>query len=129
MAAPPREDGRGRHPAQEPDRGLAVRGEDPVVVAERVRRAGLHRLVVPEDRVRPDPALAVVDDRALVVGPQEDEVAVEGDQVGLGEALDLAVRDRLAVADHTPELALLPQHLGHARIIARRGPAARRVRP
>ena len=81
MAPPPVEDGARRNPAQQPDRRLAVAREDPVLVGERVHRAGLHRLVVPEDRVRADPALAVIDDRALVVGTQQDERAVDREQV------------------------------------------------
>jgi hypothetical protein len=48
----------------------------------------------------------VVDDRALVVGAQQDEPAVELEQVLLGKPLDLAVGNRLAVADHTPQIAL-----------------------
>ncbi len=53
--------------------------------------ARLHRLVVPEDRVRADAALAVVDDRALVVGAQQHHRAVELEQLLLAEAVDLAV--------------------------------------
>src|SRR4029453_5633724 len=79
--------------------------EDPVGVLERVRSADLHRLVAPEDRVRADPALTVVDDGALVVGPQQDEPAVQLEQVVLREPLDLAVGDALAVADHSPKVA------------------------
>ena len=60
--------------------------EDPVALLEREDGTGLHRLVVPEDRVRPDPALPVVDDRALVVRPQEDEVAVELEELVAGRA-------------------------------------------
>ena len=71
MTAPPGEHRRDRHPAQEADRRLAVAGKDPVVALERIDRAGLHRLVIPEDRVRADPALAVEDDRTLVVRPQQ----------------------------------------------------------
>ena len=41
-------------------------------------------------------------------------LAVEREQVGLGEAVDLAVRDRLAVPDHPPQLVLGSRHLGHA---------------
>ena len=108
-------------PAQKPDRRLAIAREDPVLVLERVDRAGLHRLVVPVDRVRPDPPLAVVDDRALVVRAQQDEPAVELDQVVVGEPVDLAVGHRLAVADHAPEIALGRKHLRHRpRIYLRR---------
>ena len=77
-------------------------------------RADLHRLVVPEDRVRADAALAVVDDRALVVRPQEDELPVELEKVALVEALDLAVGNALAVADHAAKAPLGRKHLGHA---------------
>ena len=115
MPAPPLEDHARRHPAQEPDRGLAVAREDPVLVLERVDRAGLHRLVVPEDRVRPDPPLPVVDDRALVVRPQQDDRAVELEQVVLREPVDLPVGDRIAVADHATEVALGRKHLRHRR--------------
>ena len=66
-----------RHAAQEPDRRLAVAREDPVLVVERGHGADLHGLVVPEYGVGADPALAVVDDRALVVGAHEDELPVE----------------------------------------------------
>src|SRR5438445_493956 len=62
VAAPPRQHGLRRHPAQETDCRLAVGREDPVAVLECVRRAGLHRLVVPEDGVRADGSLPVVDD-------------------------------------------------------------------
>ena len=41
--------------------------------------------MVPEDRVGADAALAVVDDRALVVGAQQHQPAVELEQVALGE--------------------------------------------
>src|SRR5205807_716886 len=87
--------------------------EDPVLALEGVDRAGLHRLVVPEDRVGADPPLAVVDEGALVVGAEQDELAVELEQVVLGEPFDLAVRDALAVADHPPEIALGRKYLGH----------------
>ena len=112
MAAPPRQHRRRRHPAQEPDRRLAVAREDPVRALEREHRAGLHRLVVPVDRVRPDAPLTVVDDRALVVGAQQDQVAVEPEQVVLRQAVDLAVGHGLAVADHVSKLVL------HARTCA-----------
>src|SRR4030095_17207826 len=62
MATPPGEDRRGRHPAQQPDRRLAVARKDPVVALECVDGAGLHRLVIPEDRVGADPALAVMEE-------------------------------------------------------------------
>jgi len=42
----------------------------------------------------------VVDDRALVVGPHEDELSVELEKVALVEPLDLAVGHALAVTDH-----------------------------
>ena len=108
MAAPPREDRRGRHPAQQADRRLAVAGEDPVLVVERVHRAGLHRLVVPEDRVRPDAALTVVDERALVVRPQQHHRAVEVEQLLLADAVDLAI-----LVDDAAQVRLALCHLGH----------------
>ena len=91
MAAPPVQDRRGRHAAQEPDRRLAIAREDPVDVVERVHRAGLHRLVIPEDRVRPDAALTVVDERPLVVRPQQHHRAIEVEQLLLAEPVDLAI--------------------------------------
>ena len=112
VASPPGQHGRGGHPPQEADRRLAVAGEDPVSVLERVHRAGLHRLVIPEDRVRADPALSVVHQGALVVGAEEDERAVEREKVVLVEPLDLGVGDGAAVADHAPE-ARLGKHLRH----------------
>ena len=74
--------------------------------------AGLHRFVVPEDRVRPDPALPVIDERALVVRAQQDEGPVEREKVVLTEPFDLTVGDGGAVADHAAE-AGLGKHLGH----------------
>ena len=50
-----------------------------------IRRAGLDRLVVPEDRVGADAALPVVDDRALVVGAQQHHPAVQLEQIALAE--------------------------------------------
>ena len=91
VAAPPGEDRRGGHSSEEADRRLSVARKDPVRVLERIDRAGLHRLVVPVDRVGPDPPLPVVDDRSLVVGAQQDEAAVELDEVVVGEPVDLAV--------------------------------------
>jgi hypothetical protein len=61
--------------------------------------------VIPEDRVGADPALAVEDDRTLVVRPQQDHRAVELEQIALLEPLDLSVRNRLAVSDHAPEVS------------------------
>src|SRR5688572_20024576 len=113
VAAPPGEDRRRGQPAEEADRRLAVAREDPVVVLERVERSGLHGLVAPVDRVRADPALAVVDDGALVVGAQEHHRAVEREQLLLTEALDLAVRDRVAVTDHAAEVPLGRENLRH----------------
>ena len=72
--------------------------------------AGLHRLVVPEDRVRADPALAVVDDRALVVGAEQDERAVDREELVGAEPVDLAL-----LVDHAPKLMFFRSHLGHGR--------------
>ena len=128
VPAPPGEDRRRRHAAQEPDRRLAVAREDPVLVLERVERAGLDRLVTPVDRVRADPALAVVDDGALVVGAQQHHRAVEVEQLLLADALDLAVRNRVAVADHTAKIALGGNGARHRRADFTGAPAAPRAR-
>ena len=53
--------------------------------------ARLDRLVAAVDGVRADPALAVVDDRALVVGPEQDERAMDLEQRGVVEPVDTAV--------------------------------------
>ena len=110
MATPPGEHSRGWHPAQQSDGRLAVRGKDPVLVVEGVHDAGLHRLVIPEDRVRADASLPVVDDRALVVRPQENHRAIELEQLLLAEAVDLAVARAVGIADHTPQVALGRKH-------------------
>ena len=114
MTAPPVEDRGRRQAAQQPDRRFAVAREDPVLVLERVSGAGLHRLVVPEDRVRADAALTVVDDGALVVRAQEHHRAVELEQLLLAEAVDLAVADAVRIADDTPQVALGRKHLRHS---------------
>src|SRR5688500_18977654 len=106
MAAPPRQHGRGRHPPQQADRGLAIAREDPVLVLESVERARLDRLVAPEDRGCADPALAVVDDGALLVGAQQHHGAVELEQLLLADAVRGPVRTGLAVADPAPQDAL-----------------------
>src|SRR5579884_4135510 len=108
MAPPPVQHGARRHPSEQPDRRLPVAREDPVSVVERVHRAGLHRLVVPEDRVRADAALAVVDERALVVRAQQDERAVDREQLARVEAVDLAL-----LVDDAPQLTLPRGYLGH----------------
>ena len=113
MPAPPGEDGRGGHPSQETDRGLAVARKDPVALLESKDRTGLHRLVVPEDRVCADAALSVVDDRALVVCAKEDEVSVKREQLLRAEAFDLAVGERVAVTDDTAQASFRGQHLAH----------------
>ena len=115
VAAPPLQDRARRHSPQQPDRRLAVAREDPVLVLEGVDRARLHRLVVPVDRVRADPALAVVDDGALVVGSKQDERPVELEQVVLGEPVDLPSGTAVAVADHATKVALGGKHLRHCR--------------
>src|SRR5918993_1090936 len=106
VAAPPGEDRRRRHAAEKADRRLAIAREDPVVVLERVHRARLNCLVAPEDRVRADAALAVVDDGPLVVGAQQHHRPVQRQQLLLPDALDLSVGDGVAVADHSAEIAL-----------------------
>src|SRR5207302_1324733 len=78
-----------RDPAQQPDRRLAIARKDPVLVGERVNRPRLHRFVVPEDGVRADPALTVVDDRTLVVRAEQDERAVDGEELVGAETVDL----------------------------------------
>ena len=70
-----------------------------------MKRPDLHRLGPPVDRVRADAALPV-DDGALVVRAQEDELPVEAEEVGVREAVDGGVRDGVAVADHAPETRL-----------------------
>ena len=67
-------------PRSSPIGRLPVAREDPVALLERVHDARLDRLVTPEDRVRADAALAVVDDRPLVVGAQQDERAMEREE-------------------------------------------------
>jgi hypothetical protein len=64
----------------------------------------------------------VVDDRALVVGPEQDERAVELDEIVIGEPFDLSVGDRITVADDAPEVALGRKYLRHALSLVR-GPA------
>src|SRR5438067_7643793 len=124
MAAPPREHRRRRHPAQQADRRLAVARKDPVVVLECMDGACLHRLVVPEDGVGPDASLPVIDHRTLVVCAQQDQRAVEVEQLALTQAGDLAIRRRL-VADHATEVALRGKNLGHCRESIRAGPRRR----
>src|SRR5437588_846181 len=62
-----------------------------------------------------DLALAVVHDRALVVGSEQDERPVQLEEIGLLEALHLAVRNPLAVSDHAPQLVLGRKNLRHLR--------------
>ena len=69
--------------------------------------------MVPEDRVGADAALPVVDDGALVVRPQQDEVAVEREELVGGEALDLTVRDGCAVADDAAQVSFGREHAAH----------------
>ena len=71
--------------AEQADRRLAVARKDPVALLERVDGAGLDRLVTPVDGIRADPPLAVVDDRPLVVRPQQHERAVESKQLVVAE--------------------------------------------
>ncbi len=85
--------------------------------------------MAPEDRVRADPALAVIDERALVVGSQEDHPAVEIQERGVAEALDLAVRYSFPIADDPPNVMLGRKHLCHATKYRPRRRGARHVRP
>ena len=92
-------------PTQQADRRVAVARKDPVALLERVYDARLDRLVPAEDRVRADASLAVVHDRALVVGAEEDERAVDGEQCLVVEPVHAAVG--LAVeADHAAQALL-----------------------
>ena len=101
------------HAAEQADGRLAVAREDPVLPVEGVGGAHLHRLVAPVDRVRADAPLPVIDDRALVVRAEENELPVELEEVGVGQAVYGGVRDGVAVADHAPETGLGRKHLGH----------------
>ena len=78
--------------------------------------------MTPVDRVGADAALAVVDDRALVVGAQQDEGAEELQEIRLVEPGDLAVRLALAVADHAPQPGLGGKNLRHCRGESTSGP-------
>ena len=78
--------------------------------------------MAPEDRIRPDPALAVVDDGALVVGSQEDHSSVEVKQRSVAETLDLAVRYPFPIADDPPNALLGRKHLCHSLSIAHEDP-------
>ena len=64
--------------------------------------------MVPEDRVGADAALAVVDDRALVEGAQQDQAAVQLEQVALGERVGHGV-----AVENTSELERHLRHRGH----------------
>ena len=55
----------------------------------------------------------MVHERALVVRPEEDELAIELEQVAVLEARHGAVGDGVAVTDHTPQTRLGRKHLGH----------------
>jgi hypothetical protein len=55
----------------------------------------------------------VVDDRALVVRPQQHEVAIERDELVRGEAVDLAVRDGSTVADDAAQVSFGGEHAAH----------------
>ena len=69
--------------------------------------------MVPEDRVRADPALAVVDHGALVVRPQKHEVAVESEKLLGAQSVDLTVRDRSTVADDAAQVSFGGEHPAH----------------
>ncbi len=86
MPAPPLENRLCGHAAHEPDRALTIRRKDPVVVAERERRAGLNRLVAPGDRVGADASLALVHDGTLVEGAQQHHAAVQLEELALCQA-------------------------------------------
>ena len=92
--------------------GKKLRGDGTIAVVERAHGADLHRLVPPEDGVGADASLAVIDERALVVGPQQDQRAVEVEQKSLVDAVELAIR-RVAVADDAPQVALGRDDLCH----------------
>ena len=66
--------------------------------------ASLDPLVTPEDRVRADPALAVVHDRPLVVGAQQDERAVDREERLVVESFDTAVGLAVDADDATQPL-------------------------
>ena len=83
------------------------------MVLEREDRPYLHGLVVPEDRVRSDAALPVVDDRPLVVRPQKNEVAVQGEEIIRSEAFDLTVENVLTVADDAAQVSFGREHAAH----------------
>ena len=112
MPAPPLEDRGGRQAAQQPDRRVAVAREDPVAVLERVDGTGLDRLVAAEDRVRPDPALSVVDDRPLVVRPEADERAVDREKRVVVEPVGPAI-GLVSEPDHALEALLDGGNLVH----------------
>jgi hypothetical protein len=63
----------------------------------------LDRLVTTVDGVGADPSLAVVDDRALVVRPQEDERPVEREQRVVVEPVDAPV-GLAPVSDHAQKV-------------------------
>ncbi len=111
VPAPPGEHRRDRDPAQKADRRLAVGREDPVALVEGRSGADLHRLVAPVDRVGADPALAVVHHGALVVGAQQDQVAVQPEQRRVVE-LDALVGG-VVVADHAAQRRLGDGRVGH----------------
>ena len=131
VAAPPRQHRGRRHSAQQADRRLAIAREDPVVVGERVHRARLHRLVVPEDRVGADAPLPVIDDRALVVRAEEDQRPVEVEQKSCVDAVELPIgasrRRRSRAADRAPQEEPAPLHGMYRR--PQPGPRSRRARP
>jgi hypothetical protein len=55
----------------------------------------------------------VVDDRALVVGPEQHDVSVEGEEIVWTEAADLPVREPLSVADHAAQVSFGREHAAH----------------
>jgi hypothetical protein len=99
-APPPRQDGRRRHPAQDPDGVLAVGREDPVRLRAGVQSAGLGRFFTPVERVGADPALTLEGDGALVEDAEQHQPAVHLRQVFVAESVgDFSIRDISPITD------------------------------
>ena len=106
-----------RHPPQQADRRLTIRREDPVLVCQGMHRSCLNGFVPPEDGVGADPPLPVIDDRALVVGPERHHAPVDREQVGLGEPRHHAVCQVSTVSDDPADVGLRRHHLGHGALV------------